>query len=271
VQEEQDPVLAEQYYRRTWLLVPDIGVVRRRLPGLFAWLRRERPVEVFFDPGLPIYVHSHSIDPDRLVGELLEAGAYTPATLVHRDFLARAIRAGYVTETIQIVEELVDDDGLELAEVTKLYTQVGRALSDAGEHDQASELLAQAVLLDPSSVEAQVNLGLALKRKGNRREAIAALQRALMLDPDHYWANQLLGLLLEKTKDWGEVIRVGEKAAEVSDNAEQKAGSLALVGRAFLQLNKPSRACEAFGRAYAAKPDEEILTQLKQLDCAPQP
>jgi Tfp pilus assembly protein PilF len=148
---------------------------------------------------------------------------------------------------------------------------LGRSASDAGELTQARAFLRQAALLDATNVEAQAALGRVFKRQGNQDETIAAYRRALELNPNHNWANPMLGLIMVKRGEWKEVVRVGKKAAEVSGYGQQRANSLAMVGRASRQLYDFSEACEAFSRTFAIEPNEETRAQLKKLDCADEP
>ncbi len=72
----------------------------------------------------------------------------------------------------------------------------GRRAFAAGSFEEAADLFLEAVVADPASVRARVNLGAALSAVGDPRGAAAQLEEALRLEPDNLTARFNLASLL---------------------------------------------------------------------------
>jgi protein O-mannosyl-transferase len=72
---------------------------------------------------------------------------------------------------------------------------LGVALSQQGELEEAEKWLRMALTLDPNWEEAHLNLALLVSRTGRMDEAIAHYQRALLINPDNAIAHFQLGFL----------------------------------------------------------------------------
>lgn len=85
---------------------------------------------------------------------------------------------------------------------------LGMALSDTGEIDEAEEHLRKAVEIDPDFTEAKVALGVALSRKRQWEQAATIVEDAVAGEPDNPYAlRTLAACLLKLGKD-------AEKATE---------------------------------------------------------
>lgn len=75
---------------------------------------------------------------------------------------------------------------------------LGMALSDTGQLDDAVNHLRRAVTLAGDFTNARIALGVALQRQGKNSEAIAVLNEAVNRDPENPWAQRNLGACLFK-------------------------------------------------------------------------
>ena len=82
-------------------------------------------------------------------------------------------------------------------DVNLLYN-LGMALSDTGQLDDAVNYLRRAVTLAADFTNARVALGVALQRQGKNSDAIAALNEAVTRDPQNSFAQRNLGACLLK-------------------------------------------------------------------------
>jgi hypothetical protein len=78
----------------------------------------------------------------------------------------------------------------------KAHTNLGNALHDKGEVDEAIQHYRQAIRLDPKFAGAHNNLGAALKAQGRVGEAIQHYRTAILLDPKSAHAHGALGQAL---------------------------------------------------------------------------
>jgi tetratricopeptide (TPR) repeat protein len=76
------------------------------------------------------------------------------------------------------------------------YFNLGNALRDKGQVDEAIACYRRTIALDPKFAHAHTNLGAALRDKGQLEEAIACYRQAIALDPKHALAHFNLGTAL---------------------------------------------------------------------------
>jgi len=91
-----------------------------------------------------------------------------------------------------------------------LLFNLGMALSDTGQLDDAVNHLRRAVALAAGFTNARVALGVALQRQGKNTEAVTALTEAVAREPKNPWAQRNLGACLFKagrTKEAEECLR----------------------------------------------------------------
>ena len=92
------------------------------------------------------------------------------------------------------------------------HNNLGVALDQKGQTDQAITQLREAIRLQPHHVEAHYNFGIALGRNGHIDEAITQLQEAIRLRPDHVEAHYYLGNALFQRGRVGEAIQQFQEA-----------------------------------------------------------
>jgi tetratricopeptide (TPR) repeat protein len=95
------------------------------------------------------------------------------------------------------------------------YTNLGNALKDTGQVDEAVACYKKAIELDPKLAAAHTNLGIALKDKGQVDEAIACQRKAIALDSKYALPHANLGLVLAGRGQLDEAIACYKKAIEL--------------------------------------------------------
>jgi hypothetical protein len=115
---------------------------------------------------------------------------------------------GALQEAARLAAEVGGADGLSLAAKARLVEAIYQAPADAkpGLLDEAAGLAQAALALDPTHVDALIDLALTLGHKADLAGPITAhlnryatdgkalLDQALALDPDNAWAHGLLGI-----------------------------------------------------------------------------
>lgn len=258
-----------QSHRRVW--IQGTGRLERRYPSVYQWIQKENLIELSVDPHIPLYVYSTNLTPDQLLDDLIRSNAYTASTLLSSDSLERAISEGHIEESVSIVSQALNDEELEAADRATIAVRAGRALSDYGEHEKAVDVLVRGISLAPNNSAGWINLGLVYIRQGQEEDAISALQNVLEAEPRNYWANHLLARVFYNQGRWQQVIDLEERAAQATRQAELRAKSLSLAGRAYSKLGSITRACEAFHQAYAIQENQGILDEMTKLRCTNEP
>ena len=121
-----------------------------------------------------------------------------------------------------------------------------------GSHEDALELLRQALRRNPQSAEAHSNLAAALDLAGRPEEAVLAYEEALAIDPDRPEAHYGLGASLHALRRFDEAIACYERALVIDpDYAEASCG----LGAALHAVKQHERALASYGQALAVDPD----------------
>ncbi|MGA2242340.1 MAG: tetratricopeptide repeat protein [Verrucomicrobiota bacterium] len=128
------------------------------------------------------------------------------------------------------------------------HKNLGYALLQIGQEDEALTCLQKAAELDPDDASVQFNIGNALFKRGRVDEAIIHLQKTVELQPDNAAAHNNLGFVLaekgqldEATRQFHEALRLKPDLAGASNNL---AGAISLKEAAAKQpppLTKPER------------------------------
>ena len=127
---------------------------------------------------------------------------------------------------------------------------------------EGSELLEEAIRLEPSLLGAHLNLAQVYVLQGRPERAVPLLRRVLDLDPTNAVARMALPSFAEVLVKGGlvaEGIDVLERAAAADPSSYELAFAL---GGAHLVKRDPARALDAYDRALALKPDS--LAALRQ-------
>ncbi|MBM3753850.1 MAG: tetratricopeptide repeat protein [Acidobacteria bacterium] len=96
-----------------------------------------------------------------------------------------------------------------------LYLIAVKALQDAGNHDAASLLAAEAAAKFPDSARAQFEAGFHLQKRGATEKALAHLERAMALDANYEEPYYFYGDLLVRQSKYAESIEPLQKAIAI--------------------------------------------------------
>ena len=153
------------------------------------------------------------------------------------------------------------------------HYNLGIALADRGQVDEAVAHYKKAIEIHPGYFEAYNNLGLSLAGRGQFDEAIAHYKKAIEIKPDFEEAHNNLGLSLAGRGQVDEAIRHYKKAIEIRPDFEEAHNNLGVALASHGQLDE---AIAHYKKAIEIKPDFEeahnnlgiVLAGRGQLDAA---
>lgn len=150
---------------------------------------------------------------NRIIIRWADSAKTKTLTSVGIDFLKQGDFARGIGMLRQALQRDADDDDA-------LYN-LGMALSDRGEPDEAAELLQRLVTLDPSHACGWVALGVAHVRCKRPADALQAFRKAVELAPDDGYARMNLGATLSQNGKLEDAIEHLRKTTELlPDNAQ---------------------------------------------------
>jgi serine/threonine protein kinase/Flp pilus assembly protein TadD len=117
-----------------------------------------------------------------------------------------------------------------------LNFELGGALHDAKEWDEAIGYFRAALAVRPSSPAVHNNLGLSLYRKGKVDEALSHYADALRLDPNYAKAHNNLGIALLSKGKVDEAVSHCEEALRLDPNLGQARTNLVIIQREKAQI-----------------------------------
>jgi len=132
-----------------------------------------------------------------------------------------------------------------------VYLNLGAALRDGRQLDEAIACYEQALALAPKYAPAHYNLGLALAEKGEVDEAIARYRQAIAFDPKHAWAHNNLGNALQRKGKGDEALALYRQALALDPRHVEAHNNLGSVLQAKGRLDE---AITSFRRAIAIDP-----------------
>ena len=133
------------------------------------------------------------------------------------------------------------------------HSNLGNALFQKGKVDEAIAHCQRALQIKPESPEAHNNLGNALLKMGHVDEAIAHYQTALQIKPDSAEARNNLGSALLQKGDVGEAIAQYQQALQIKPDFAEAHNNL---GNALLQKGDVDGAITHLQQALQIKPDD---------------
>ena len=131
------------------------------------------------------------------------------------------------------------------------HNNLGDALLQKGQVNEALEQFQKAVGIYSNYLEAHYNLGVALFQKGQMDEAVAQYQKALEINPDYADVYYNLGNALLQKGQSDEAVAQFQKALEINPNDADVRGNL---GNAFLQKGQSDEAVAQFQKALEINP-----------------
>lgn len=133
------------------------------------------------------------------------------------------------------------------------HNNLGLALAERGEFDEAIHHIRRAVQIDPRFVEAQTNLGNFLAQRGSSEDAIFHLQQALEIDPAFVNAHNTLGNILVNRGETNQAIEHFRKALETNPKS---AITYYNLGRALARRGDAAEAIENYRKALELNPHD---------------
>jgi Flp pilus assembly protein TadD len=132
------------------------------------------------------------------------------------------------------------------------HYNLGNALFQKGNVDEAIEHFQRALQINPDYMEAHYNLGCALIQKGNVDEAITHFQKALQIKPNGAEVHINLGCALLQKGNMDEAITHFQKALQIEpDSAEAHIN----LGNALLTKGRMDEAIVQYQKALQIEPD----------------
>jgi protein O-GlcNAc transferase len=140
------------------------------------------------------------------------------------------------------------------------HYNLGVALGDRGQFDEAIAAYRRALRLKPNYPEAHNNLGIALRDRGQLDVAVAACRRALELKPDYPDAYNNLGAALAGQGQLGEAMAAYRRALELKPDHSEALNNL---GNALKDRGELDEAIAAYRQGLELKPNHpEVLNNL---------
>lgn len=139
---------------------------------------------------------------------------------------------------------------------------LGMALSDLGQLDEALDQLRNAAEAEPDIADIQIALGVALYRKGFLNEARPVLEAAVKLEPDNPHAlRNLAGCLLRQNEDQQRAVELLRKATTLLPDDQQ---SWLGLGRALAAQGNSDDADKAFVRVIELNQNNDLAEIAKR-------
>jgi len=132
------------------------------------------------------------------------------------------------------------------------HYNLGNALLQKGQLDKALAQYEKAVEIDPNDAEAHINLGNALFQKEQLDEAVAQFQKALEINPNDAEAQYNLGNAFFQKGQLDEAVAQFQKALKIDPNSFATHYNL---GGAFFQKGQLDEAITQFREVLRLKPD----------------
>jgi len=168
--------------------------------------------------------------------------------LGHCDLGLALFQKGQVDDAIAQYEKAVEV----FPNYVAAHYNLGNALLQKGELDKALAQYKRAVEIDPNDAEAHVNLGNALFQKEQLDEAVAQFQKAVEINPNDAEAQYNLGNAFFQKGQLDEAVAQFQKALEIDPNSFATHYNL---GGALFQKGQLDEAITQFREVLRLKPD----------------
>jgi tetratricopeptide (TPR) repeat protein len=132
------------------------------------------------------------------------------------------------------------------------HNNLGNALFQKGQLDDAIVQWQRALEINPNYAEAHYNFGLALFQKGQLDDAIVQCQRALEINPNYAEAHYNFGLALFQKGQVDDAVAQYQKAVEIKRNYAEAHSNL---GLALFQKGQVDDAVAQYQKAVEIKPN----------------
>ena len=149
-------------------------------------------------------------------------------------------------QAAQAAVDLYDESG-------RAHYNLGGALYDFQQHEEAIAAYRRAIALDPDFAYAHNGLGLVYREQGRPEEAIAAFERAIALDPDYASPHNGLGNVYYQLGRHEEAIAAYRRAIALDPDDAVPHNNL---GSVYREQGRQEEAIAAYEQAIALDPDE---------------
>jgi tetratricopeptide (TPR) repeat protein len=133
--------------------------------------------------------------------------------------------AGRHAEAIEILNGLAKQSPA----FWEIHLHLGRALLDAGRPEASIDHLAMAARMAPAESSVHVEIGRVLEKLDRKADATAAYERAIALDPRSFDAHRRLGLLLRALGRTDDAVQLLVRASALAPGDERIRSALAEV------------------------------------------
>jgi len=140
-------------------------------------------------------------------------------------------------------------------------TNLGMLYTRIGLHDQAVEVLKDAIQFRPDDIEANRNLAITYYTMGDMDMASIQMQKYLQLEPSNAEAHNNLGLIFYKKGQYESALKEFEKARKLSPENKQYAYN---EGLTFVEMGRNEEATEAFRDASGLEEGKEMRQKFIQ-------
>jgi Flp pilus assembly protein TadD len=140
---------------------------------------------------------------------------------------------------------------------------LGAALLEAGDLDQAQQEFRRAIAFDAKAFNPTVNLGIVLVKKHQFTEAVQIIERATSLNPTSPLARLYLGMALAGTGNFDRAEAELKTAHEFG--GREYALALFNLGQVYLQLGRRSDALKSFELYLQEAPTGENANEARKL------
>jgi tetratricopeptide (TPR) repeat protein len=128
----------------------------------------------------------------------------------------------------------------------RIHFQLGYALVELEEFDEAIDELRWAIRLDPESSGSHLSLGNAYYFRGRTDEAMKAWRRTAELDPDNIDAHNNMGLILANSGKMEQALEEYERVLEIDPNYSNVHLNMGLAYREMGKKRKAKRHLKRF-------------------------
>jgi tetratricopeptide (TPR) repeat protein len=186
---------------------------------------------------------------DKAVGYFRVALALRPDAVVHNNLGVALLEQGQLDEAVGHLEEAIRIDPT----FAMAYHSLGNALQAQRRFDEAIGRYEQVIRLEPKLAQAHNNLGAVLTRQGRWDEAIGHYREALRLDPRYALAHSNLGQALVHNRRLDAAIRHCKQALWLDPECAPAHFNL---GNALVQLRQFDAAIDHYQQALRLNPKD---------------
>jgi len=172
-------------------------------------------------------------------------------SMLHNNLGNALLEKGQVDEAIAELQKALEIN----PNYAGAHSNLGNALLHEKREDEAIIECQKALEIDPNIAQADYNLGNALFQKGQADEAMAHYQKALEINPDYFQASYNLGTVLYQKGQVDEAIAQFQKVLEINPGDAEAHNNL---GVALFQKGQVDEAIEQYQKALEINPNNEV-------------